>query len=190
MFAAPNIKGLWNITLLPGVEQTDGSIDRSAPGAQTANMIFENTDKKDESWEFLKWWSETSTQIEFSDLLLSTLGSEYLWNSANTDAFQALSINEDHTDIVLEQWSYLKELPKVPGSYQVELEISNIWNSVVLERENLRVLLNDAILTMDKEIHKKMSEFGYMDEDANILKPYILPSISLIQQWKRGDFDE
>lgn len=188
--AAPNIKGLWNIALLPGVEQTNGSIDRSSPGAQTANMIFANTDKKDESWEFLKWWSETSTQIEFSDLLLSTLGPEYLWNTANLDAFKALNINEDHQDIILEQWDYLRELPKVPGSYQVELEISNIWNAVVLERESLRVLLNDSILTMDKEIHKKMSEFDYMDKEGTILKPYILPSKSLIEQWKRGEFDE
>lgn len=188
--AAPDIQGLWKIALLPGVVQEDSSIDRSAPGAQTANMIFKNTDKQEESWEFLKWWSSTEIQVEFESLLLSTLGKEYLWNSANTLAFEALNMNSDDLYIILEQWSYLRELPKVPGSYQVELEISNLWNSVVIDRENLRVLLNDGIIKMNKEIQKKMSEFGYMDKTGTIMKPYNLASLSIIRSWKSGDSNE
>ena len=187
--AAPDIQGLWKIALLPGVDNGT-TIDRSAPGAQTANMIFSNTDKKTESWKFLKWWSSTETQSTFAGMLLSTLGKEYLWNSANLEAFESLSINEDDLDIILEQWTYLREIPKVPGSYQVELEISNLWNSVVIDRENLRVLLNDSIIRMDKEIHKKMSEFSYMDKYESILKPYNLATISAIRKWKSGDFDD
>lgn len=187
--AAPDIQGLWKVALLPGVVDGD-SIDRSAPGAQTANMIFANTDKKSESWEFLKWWSSTNTQTTFSSMLLSTLGKEYLWNSANVEAFKSLSINEDDLNTILEQWTYLRELPKVPGSYQVELEISNIWNKVVIDRENLRVLLNDSIIRMNKEIHKKMSEYGYMDKYENILKPYNLATVSIIRNWKLGENNE
>jgi len=185
--AANDIKGLWSIALLPGVEQADESIDRSAPGALTANMIFENTDKKNEAWEYLKWWSSTETQIRFQDLLLSTLGPEYLWNSGNFEAFQALNINQADLRIILEQWTHLKELPKVPGSYQVELEISNIWNAVVLNRENMRILLNDAIIRMDQEIHRKMSEFGYMDKKENILRDYLLANEAIIIEWKASD---
>jgi hypothetical protein len=96
-------------------------------------------------------------------------------------------MNASDLAIILEQWSFLKELPKVPGSYQVELEISNIWNSVVIDRENLMVLLNDGIIKMNKEIQKKMSEFGYMDKSGNILKPYVMPSVSIIQKWKSGE---
>jgi len=181
--AAPDIQGLWKIALLPGIEQEDSTIDRSATGAQTANMIFKNTDKLNESWEFLKWWSSTDTQSTFSSLLLSTLGKEYLWNSANVEAFQTLNMNADDLAIVLEQWTYLKELPKVPGSYQVELEISNLWNSVVINRENLRVGLNDGIIKMNKEIMKKMSEFGYVDKYGNIIMAYEKASLSQIEEW-------
>ncbi len=188
--AANDIKGLWSIALLPGVEQADDSIDRSAPGALTANMIFENTDKKTEAWEYLKWWSSTETQVRFQDLLLSTLGPEYLWNSGNVEAFSALNINEADLEIILEQWTHLRELPKVPGSYQVELEISNIWNAVVLNRENMRILLNDAIIRMDQEIHRKMSEFGYMDKQENILEEYHIADESIIIEWKASDDDE
>jgi ABC-type glycerol-3-phosphate transport system substrate-binding protein/GTP cyclohydrolase III len=185
--AAPDIKGLWKIAPMPGVMQTDGTVNRSAPGAQTANMIFKNTKMKAESWKFLQWWSSTKTQVQYENLLLSTLGTEYMWNSANTDAFKALNINPGDLNIILNQWADLRELPKVPGSYQVELEISNIWNAVVLNRENMRVLLNDAIISMDNEIHKKMAEFGYMDKQGNILQPYYLASTSTIDKWKAGD---
>ena len=188
--AANDIKGLWSIALLPGVEKAGGQVDRSAPGALTSNMIFKNTSKKSESWEFLKWWSSTETQVRFQDLLLSTLGPEYLWNSGNVEAFSSLNINQNDLDIILEQWTHLKELPKVPGSYQVELEISNIWNAVVLNRENMRVLLNDAIIRMDNEIHRKMSEFGYMDKEENILKEYNLAEEAIIVYWKASDDDE
>ncbi|MCF7924411.1 MAG: extracellular solute-binding protein [Candidatus Izimaplasma sp.] len=188
--AATDIKGLWSISLLPGVMRQDESIDRSAPGALTANMIFKNIEKKEESWEYLKWWSSTETQIRFQDLLLSTLGPEYLWNSGNIEAFSALNINEEDIDIILEQWTHLRELPKVPGSYQVELEISNIWNAVVLNRENMRILLNDAVIRMDYEIHRKMSQFGYMDKDENILKPYQLADEAIIYEWKASDDDD
>jgi len=180
--AAPDIQGLWQVALLPGVDKGD-TIDRSAPGAQTANMIFANSDMQEEAWAFLKWWSSTDTQATFASLLLSTLGKEYMWNSANLDAFKLSNLNEDDISIVLEQWTWLRELPKVPGSYQVELEISNLWNSVVLDRANLRVGLNDGIIKMNKEIQRKMSEFDFVDEYGNILKPYTAASISQIEAW-------
>jgi ABC-type glycerol-3-phosphate transport system substrate-binding protein len=184
--AAPDIQGLWGISLLPGVDKGE-YIDRSAPGAATANIIFGNTEKADQSWAFLKWWASTATQVDFSRLLLSTLGKAYMWNSANVEAFNASGFSESDLEVILEQWQYLKELPKVPGSYQVELEISNLWNKVVLDRKNLRVELYDAVIRADREIRKKMSEFDYMDKYGNILKPYVLTSRELIDSWIGGD---
>ncbi len=187
--AAPDIKGLWDIALIPGVKQGDDSIRRDAPGAQTANVIFQNTDKANEAWRFLSWWSSTATQVQFANYLLASLGREYLWNSANVEAFRLSGYDEGHLAIFEEQWSHLRELPKVPGSYQVELEISNIWNSVVINRANLRVRLNDSLIKMEKEIHKKMAEFGYMDKQGNILKPYVLTTEAMILQWQTGGDD-
>lgn len=184
--AAPSVQGLWSIAMMPGVDDGDGTVDRSAPGAATANVIFENTDQPEESWAFLQWWASTDTQVEFENLLLSTMGRSYMWNSGNQEAFALAGYPDEDLEVILGQWEWLKELPKVPGSYQVELEISNLWNKVVLDRENLRVDLNDAVIRADKEIRKKMSEFGYMDKYGNILKPYVLTSRSLIESWMEG----
>lgn len=188
--AAPDIQGLWKIALMPGVDKGGGTIDRSAPGALTANVIFKNTEYKEESFDFLQWWASTATQVEFERLLLSTMGSSYMWNSANLEAFTAAGYDEDDVAVILGQWEWLRELPKVPGSYQVELEISNLWNRVVLDRDNLRVELNDAVIRADKEIKKKMGEFGYMDASGSILRPYVMTTRSLIESWQRGDEGE
>jgi ABC-type glycerol-3-phosphate transport system substrate-binding protein len=184
--AAPDIQGLWGIAVMPGVEKEGGVIDRSSPGAQTANVIFANSDRSDDSWAFLTWWASTETQVSFQSYLLSTLGREYLWNSANIEAFAAAGYDAGDMEVILSQWEWLRELPKVPGSYQVELEISNIWNSVVLERANLRVRLNDALIVTDREIRKKMAEFGYLDKQGNIIRPYVKADVSLIRSWLGG----
>ena len=184
--AAPDIKGLWSIAPIPGVKQEDNTIRRDAPGAQTANVVFKNTTKADESWQFLSWWSQTNTQVMFANYLLASLGKEYLWNSANLAAFSQSGYDEQDLQVMLEQWEHLHELPKIPGSYQVELEISNIWNSVVLNRANLRVRLNDALIRMDREIAKKMSEFGYMNKQGQIIKPYVLASEEWVKNLQEG----
>ena len=61
--AAPEIAGRWGIAPLPGVMQEDGTINRSA-GALTdkGDVIMKQSDKPEESWEFLKWWSSAETQ--------------------------------------------------------------------------------------------------------------------------------
>lgn len=184
--AAPAVQGLWGIAMMPGVDKGAGIIDHSAPGAATANVVFANTDQPEESWKFLSWWASTDTQVEFESLLLSTMGRSYMWNSANLEAFALAGYPDEDLEVILGQWEWLKELPKVPGSYQVELEISNLWNKVVLDRENLRVDLNDAIIRADKEIRKKMGEFGYMDKYGNVLKPYALADRSLLEAWMQG----
>jgi hypothetical protein len=40
---------------------------------------------------------------------------------------------------------------------------------------------------MDQEIHRKMSEFGYMDKKENILRDYLLANEAIIIEWKASD---
>lgn len=192
MNAASDISGLWNIALIPGIEhevlnpETDVMetvINRSMSGAQQASVIFEKSNKKEEAWKFLSWWMSTDTQIMFSETLVNTLGTRYMWNSANLEAFEQFRWNEEHKAIILEQWTHLKEIPKIPGSYIIEREISNTWNSVVYDDANLRSTVSDALIKIDKELARKMKEFGYLDSKGNVIKPFILPTREQIEGW-------
>ena len=181
--AAPEIRGLWGISVVPGTER-NGEVYRYMSGGQQASMMFKDSERKEDAWEFMKWWASADTQLEFSNKMINTYGRKYLWNTANQKAFKQLSWDKDDKAVILEQWSWLREVAKIPGSYIIQREISNIWNQVVFNDANLRSAVSDSIIKQDKEIGRKMQEFGYMDEQGNVLRTYIYPTEQSIQKWK------
>ena len=183
--AAPEIAGKWNIALHPGVEKENGEIERWAASGAQASMILSNTDQKEDAWSFLKWWMSTDVQSEFAIRLQTTYGIEYLWNTANLEAFKELPLPKEHIDIILEQWEYALEASRIPGAYMVEREISNAWNEIVFDDKNPRIALDEAAKISDREILYKMEEFGYVVEGV-VVKDYKVPTIYNIDDWLTG----
>ncbi|MCP3028551.1 extracellular solute-binding protein [Halobacillus sp. A5] len=184
--AAPEISGLWDITPQPGIEQEDGTVERWAPGSGQASMMFDKSGKKDDSWELMKWWMSTDTQTEFASTLQTLYGPEYMWNTANLDSFAQLPLPQEHKDVILEQWEYMREVPKTPYSYMVEREISNVWNKVVFDGENARASVDDSVILINREMRRKLEEFDYM-EDGEVVKPYEIPTIEKVERWMETD---
>jgi len=187
LHAAPEIAGLWDIALIPGVE-TDGVINRSFVGSSTVNVIFNASQKKDEAFDFLSWWSDTETQITYAERLLSSFGSAFLWNTANKDAFLGMSFDSKHQAIIYEQWSYVLDPIKVPGSYMVERSLSNIWNEVVYDGVTLRTSVEDHSMTANRELVRKMIEFGYITSNGQTIRSLNLPTLETLRLW--GIYDE
>jgi ABC-type glycerol-3-phosphate transport system substrate-binding protein len=182
LHAAPEIAGLWNIAPLPGIEN-NGEINRSFDGSSTSAMMFKNTDKPDESWSFLKWWTSASTQLDYAENLIAAYGPEYLWNSSNREAFSQMSWDASHRETILAQWQWIDDTAKTPASYMVERELSNIWNKVVFQGVNLRTAIEDSLIIANKEIRRKMIEFRFIDSQGNTLKPYLLPTKETLSDW-------
>src|SRR6185369_6923890 len=127
---APEIDGLWAIDLYPATVLPDGTQNRYATGSAQTGIMFKSTDKPQEGWQFLKWWMSTDTQAEFQERLMLNYGREYLWNSANLEAFARLDIPREQKAVILEQWRWLQEPVRLPGSYMQERELSNAWNRI------------------------------------------------------------
>jgi ABC-type glycerol-3-phosphate transport system substrate-binding protein len=180
--AAPEIAGLWDIAMIPGIE-SDGEINRSFVGASTVNIIFDATDKKDEAWEFLSWWSSNETQITYAERLLTTYGSAFLWNTANLEAFLGMSFDTNHQQVIYNQWAYVYDTVKIPGSYMVERELSNIWNKVVYDGVQIRTAIEDGSVTANREITRKMIEFGYLNTSGIPVRPYFIPDLNTMSSW-------
>ena len=182
LHAAPEIAGLWNIAPLPGIEN-NGIVNRSFDGSSTSAMIFEQTKKPNEAWSFLKWWTSASVQLDYAESLIASYGPEYLWNSSNIEAFGQMSWDENHRDIILDQWQWIDDTAKSPASYMVERELSNIWNKVVFQGVNLRTAIEDSLIISNKEIRRKMIEFRFIDAQGNVLKPFVMPTKETLDQW-------
>lgn len=183
--AAPEIAGLWSVAPLPGVRNDEGVVNRTYDGSSTSGIIFKNSEKQDEAWEFLKWWTSDDVQLNYAENLMTSMGPEYMWNTSNINAFSQMSWDPTHIDIILEQWEWIFDTPKTPASYMMEREISNIWNKVVYDGINTRIAISDSEIIINKEITKKMIEFGFINNQNEVLKPYIFPTIDNIESWVR-----
>ncbi|WP_163195430.1 extracellular solute-binding protein [Clostridium thermarum] len=182
--AAPEIAGQWGIALSPGVEDEDGNIQRFQVGSDRAALIFENSDKKDQGWEFLKWWLSKDVQVKYAYALQTKFGPEYMWNTANMAAFEELPLPEKDKEVILEQWKYIKEVAPHPASYMAEREISNAWTNIVMDGDNLRTTIDRAAVVINREIKLKLEEFGYIKE-GKVIKEYKIPTVEDIKRMVR-----
>lgn len=184
--AAAELAGKWDIAVMPGVKNAEGEVERWSTGGGTTGVIFSKSKKQDAAWKFFRWWFSEETQERFGTQMQLLYGDTYMWNTANVEAFAELPITESHKEVVMEQWKWLHEFVKTPASYMIEREISNVWNAVVFNGENVRSSLDDASILMNQELNRKWEEFGYV-EDGNVIRTYRIPSIELIESWVKQD---
>jgi ABC-type glycerol-3-phosphate transport system substrate-binding protein len=182
MTAAPEISGLWGIDLYPATVLPDGTQNRYATGSAQTSIMFQNTDKPQEAWQFLTWWMSTETQSEFQEQLILNYGREYLWFSANLEAFNNLDIPAEHKAVIREQWQWVQEPVRLPGSYMQERELSNIWNRIVFDGVNPRVAIDRSVIIINREIARKMEEFGYLVDGVQV-REFTIPTIETVRGW-------
>ena len=137
---APELNGRWDIALVPGTKQENGDICRYWSADTTSAMIFANTQKKTQAYEFLKWWLSSETQLRYANDLQMKYGSDYIWNTANHEALGGMSYPLAHKKIILEQWNWQKEALRHPASYILEREVSNAWIAIVTEGAEFQAL--------------------------------------------------
>ena len=166
MVSAPEIRGLWNFTLIPGTEYTnpDGTtyIDRSdfITGSATMMIATEDESLKQKSWEFMKWWAEPDTQVRFGREIEALLGSSARYATANKDAFEQLSWSSDDIKVLSEQWDQTVGIREVPGGYYTGRHITNAIRKVINDKDDTRETIIDYSIKINEEIEKKRNDFG------------------------------
>ncbi|MGF7142740.1 ABC-type glycerol-3-phosphate transport system substrate-binding protein [Anaerotaenia torta] len=181
--AAPELADAWNIAPYPGIADEEGNVLRYTSGAAESCVVFENDLKAEAAWKFLDWWTSTEVQTEFAFTLQSTLGNEYLWNSANLDAIKASPWSSRFKDTIVEQISWTYEAPRVPGGYIIERELGNVLVQAVTQNANLRSAVDSAQKKINRELSRKMEEFGYLDSNGSMMKELVVPDIQMIEEW-------
>ena len=107
MVSAPEIRGLWDFTLIPGTEIRDGEgkshIDRSDFITGSATMMVRTKDDgvRQNAWEFMKWWASSDDQTT-----LLTLP----YHSTNPNKYSKISLKAllDHVP-----WP-IDSVPRIP----------------------------------------------------------------------------
>ncbi len=193
--AAPEIANSWGIALIPGVPAVDENgnpvldengeqvINRYMSGGAESTVMFASDDEREQkAWDFMCWWSSAEVQAEFGQMLQIMYGDEYIWPTANLEAFAMLPFPTSDKEIIMEQATHILEAPRLLGSYMLEREMSNTFNDVVVNGDTLRSRIDDAVKIVNRETARKLEEFGYIDSDGNVLKEYIVPSVEKVRE--------
>lgn len=164
--SAPEIRGLWDFTLIPGTERVDEDgntyIDRSdfISGSATLMLKTEDDSLRDKSWEFMKWWSSAESQVRFGREMEALLGASARYATANREAFSQLAWSANNIKVLNEQWDQTVGIREVPGGYFTGRHITNAIRRIINTQEDPRETILDYTMDINDEIAKKRAEFG------------------------------
>lgn len=155
---APEIKGLWSFHPIPGVRQEDGSVDRAFAVDTVQSVIMAKTRDLDASWEFLKWWTSTETQLQFANSLEALMGTSARYAAADPEVLKQLPWSNAELESLLVQFDESVGIQAVPGNYMTTRMVQYSFNDVVSENANPRETLYLNIKDIDQELTRKRDE--------------------------------
>ncbi|MDO4563072.1 MAG: extracellular solute-binding protein [Clostridia bacterium] len=166
---APEIKGLWSFAPLPGVKDAEtGEINNTAVSGSVHTAILSKSQKQDDSWEFVKWWLDEETQVNYANTLEAVMGSGARYATANPEVLRRLPWSTSQARLLLEQFDKTKGIPDVPGYYMTSRMVDFSFKNVVTEGQNAREALYLNIKDINDELTKKRKEFhlNYIEEEG------------------------
>lgn len=161
--SAPEIRGLWEFAPIPGTLQEDGSIRRDQASNGTAIMMLSNSDKQNQAWEFMDWWTSKDVQVRFGREMEGLMGAAARYPTATIEALAELPWPAKDYQNLSEQWQWVHGIPEVPGGYFTGRHLDNAFRTIVNDSENVRETLYDFTQFINDEIVIKRREFG-LDE--------------------------
>lgn len=158
--SAPEIKGLWSFSLVPGFKDENGDINRTSLTSGAATMMLKNTKFPKESWEFMKWWTSADVQSKYGREIECILGTSGRYSSANIEAFKQSLWTKDEKTILLNQMEQLDDVEPVPGSYYLSRNLNNAFRNVVYYDKKTMDVMYDYVYKINGELNEKRIELG------------------------------
>ena len=158
--AAPEITGKWKMAPIPGMVNEDGTINNCQAGSGTGCGILNVSKNKTGGWEFLKWWTDEKTQLDYSNNCESILGVSGRVATANPKALMQMGWDKDSLNSLLLQWSRMQEVPEVPGSYYTARSIDQAYWNVVNNSKNAKDMMIKWAKISDDEIERKRKQYN------------------------------
>lgn len=157
---APEIKGLWGFTNVPGTVKKDGTIDHQTLATGTASIILSTSKNPEAAWKFLEWWTSTDVQVAYGQEIESILGTASRYNTANLEAASQLPWSTADFKAIEEAWGYATALPEYPGSYILGRYVNFAFLEVVNNAADPGEELLDYVKMINEELTRKQAEFA------------------------------
>ncbi len=170
---ATEIDGSWIMVPVPGTKSYDENgqliVDENgkaipnnkAISAVSASVLVRGgEDKKNESWEYIKWFTGDECQAEYSNEMVALLGPSAKYNTANIKALEKLPWTTEELNRIRAQFNNLASIPNYPGRYIVARYIEFAFLAAYNNNEDPQQAMRSYITAINKEITRKRAEFG------------------------------
>ncbi len=160
--AAPEIDGLWGMTKIPGTIREDGTISHASVGNGTACSILKmaaDNGREDEAWEFLKWWTDDDTQLQYSNDVETILGPAGRVAVSNKNALANLTWDDGALEALEDARNTVTEIPEYPGSYYVQRSIYQAYWNIVENGKNTKDMMMKFGTEANNEIARKWKQY-------------------------------
>ena len=161
--AAPEIKGLWDFTSVPGTLREDGTVSHAANSNGSGVVILKDCKNVDAAWEFIKWFTSSDVMVAYGQNVEGVMGPLGRFDSANPEALQRLNWSKKDLTKIMAQMDELEEIPITPSSYVVTRSIMNAFRTCVNDAENPRETLRWYNRDINAEITRKRENLGLDD---------------------------
>lgn len=160
---APEIRGLWKMTPIPGIEKEDGVIDRTVGTTGSAVCLFRKAKEKnhvDSCWKFIQWFTQDDMQYQYASRIEAMQGVAGRYTSANVNTFSRLPWSRDELAALKAQQQWIREVNEVPGCYYVSRCLDNAFRGVVYRSDNVRDALRKQNKYINEELKRKHDELS------------------------------
>lgn len=157
---APEIRGLWDFSLVPGTPGVDGGVNHQTASTVTGCTILKNAQDPEAAWQFIEWWTRAQTQSDYARELENLQGTSGRWMTANQEAFESMAWTTDELKKITEQRNFTVGIPEAPGSYMVTRYVGTSVRLVINNNAPVRDTLLNWNEKINKEISLKRKEFG------------------------------
>ncbi len=159
--AAPEIRGLWTMTAMPGTIQADGTINGTAASTVMCAIMLEKAgDKKENAFRFMQWFASADVQTEYGLAVENVLGEGGRYNPSNLEALENMNWSNEELQKIRQQVTTSEFIPNIPATYYITRNITNAFRAVVNKGLIPREALNSYNLDMNSEITRKRIELG------------------------------
>ncbi len=155
-----DIRGLWKMVPLLGMEQEDGSINHTSTVVVSSMVIPRGAKNPEASWEYIKWSvSPEAQKLRAKENLMVNANPTAKYNTPTIEALLDQAWTAEERAAIEAQAAQLVGVREYPGNYIIKTYVNSAFMKVYGSFSDASDELLDRIPYINKEIARKREDF-------------------------------
>ena len=160
LMAYYDIRGLWKMAPLLGVEQEDGTINHTSPVTVTALVIPRGAQNPAATWEYMKWTVSPENQKRIAkERLAVNPNPTAKYNTPTLEALLGEAWTDEEYEAIKAQTEQLVGIREYPGNYIIKTYVNSAFMQAYSFYSDASDELLDRVPSINKEIARKRDDF-------------------------------